>query len=114
MSMLCWLSMYTVAKPGKDCLLPPPFAVDPKSPACHNCRDVFVQRNMFVEPFLVSAGVAIAFKCPFRPLADVTCLQDDLLHFPRESGAYRLRGPFSLNADWMTQCYGRSAMAASG
>eukprot|EP00891_Asterochloris_glomerata_P009694 jgi/Astpho2/9694/fgenesh1_pg.00149_%23_4_t len=54
-------------------------------------RDVFVQRNMFVDPFL-----------------------DDLLHFPRESGAYRLRGPFSLNADWVTQCYGRTTLSALG
>ena len=48
-------------------------------------RDVFIQRDMF-EAF-----------------------DDDYLHFPRESGAYRLRGPFSQNSNWITQCYGQYA-----
>ena len=48
-------------------------------------RDVFIQRDMF-EAF-----------------------DDEYLHFPRESGAYRLRGPFSQNSNWITQCYGQYA-----
>ena len=46
-------------------------------------RDVFIQKDMF-EAF-----------------------DDDFLHFPRESGGYRIRGPFSENANWITQCYGQ-------
>ena len=46
-------------------------------------RDVFIQKDMF-EAF-----------------------NDDYLHFPRESGGYRIRGPFSQNANWITQCYGQ-------
>ena len=45
-------------------------------------RDVFIQKDMF-EAF-----------------------NDDCLHFPRESGGYRIRGPFSQN-HWITQCYGQ-------
>lgn len=46
-------------------------------------RDVFIQKDMF-EAF-----------------------NDDYVHFPRESGGYRIRGPFSLNSNWITQCYGQ-------
>ncbi|DBA90773.1 TPA: hypothetical protein ACH3X1_003980 [Trebouxia sp. C0004] len=53
-------------------------------------RDVFIQRDMF-EAF-----------------------DDDYLHFPRESGGYRIRGPFSQNANWITQCYGRDTLDALG
>lgn len=52
-------------------------------------RDVFIQKDMF-EAF-----------------------DDDYLHFPRESGAYRLRGPFSQNSNWITQCYGQSVLLLS-
>lgn len=46
-------------------------------------RDVFIQRD------------------PFEQHAD------GLLHFPRESSAYRLKGPFTHNRDWLLQCYGK-------
>lgn len=53
-------------------------------------RDVFIQKDMF-EAF-----------------------NDDYVHFPRESGGYRIRGPFSLNSNWITQCYGQETLDALG
>lgn len=46
-------------------------------------RDVFIQKDIF------------------------QAFDDDYLHFPRESGGYRIRGPFSENSNWITQCYGQ-------
>ena len=44
-------------------------------------RDVFIQSDPFSE------------------------LSDGVLHFPRESGAYRLKGPYTDNHDWVRKCY---------
>ena len=32
---------------------------------------------------------------------------DGVLHFPRESGAYRLEGPYTWNSEWVRNCYGK-------
>ena len=45
-------------------------------------RDVFIQKD------------------PFESYAD------GRLHFPMESQAYRLRGPYTHNSDWLLSCYG--------
>jgi hypothetical protein len=45
-------------------------------------RDVFIQRD------------------PFRDYSD------GIMHFPRESSAYRIRGPFTSNHEWLLQCFG--------
>ena len=34
---------------------------------------------------------------------------DSRLHFPRESGSYRLAGPFTDNAAWFVKAYDRQA-----
>lgn len=32
---------------------------------------------------------------------------DDILHFPKESGAYRMKGPFTDNHNWLLMCFGQ-------
>lgn len=46
-------------------------------------RDVFLQRD------------------PFEKYAD------GVMHFPRESGSYRIHGPYTNNHEWLLQCFGR-------
>ena len=46
-------------------------------------RDVFIQRDPFADH------------------------SDGVLHFPRESAAYRLKGPFTDNSVWLLKCYGK-------
>lgn len=46
-------------------------------------RDVFLQKDPFSE------------------------FSDGIMHFPRESGAYRLKGPYTWNFKWILNCYGK-------
>ena len=48
-------------------------------------RDVFLQRDPFER------------------------YSDGIMHFPRESGSYRISGPFTYNYQWLMQCFGEWA-----
>ena len=46
-------------------------------------RDVFIQKDPF------------------------SAFDDGIMHFSRESGAYRLNGPYTWNPTWIVNCYGK-------